>query len=102
MSKERRKRGPVTVGAMLPGILSDLGLHGAAHTAALAERWEEIVGPTIAAHCQPVLMQNGVLEAKVDSSVWCQQLQLQRGEILAALRAALGPNAPKDLRLRVG
>lgn len=102
MKKPQRKRGAVAVGAMLPRILADLGLHGAMHTAALAERWEEIVGPTVAEHCQPVLIQNGVLEARVDSSVWCQQLQLQRGEILEALRHALGPNAPTDLRLRVG
>jgi predicted nucleic acid-binding Zn ribbon protein len=47
-------------------------------------------------------MRAGVLEVTVDSSVWCQQLQMRRPELLASLREALGPDAPRDLWLRVG
>ena len=43
-----------------------------------------------------------VLEVTVDSSVWCQQLQMRRPELLASLREALGADAPRDLWLRVG
>jgi predicted nucleic acid-binding Zn ribbon protein len=34
--------------------------------------------------------------------VWCQQLQMQRPQLLASLREALGEDAPSDLRFRVG
>jgi predicted nucleic acid-binding Zn ribbon protein len=47
-------------------------------------------------------MRGEVLEATVDSSVWCQQLKLRTPEILAALRRELGDAAPADLRLRIG
>jgi predicted nucleic acid-binding Zn ribbon protein len=60
------------------------------------------VGPEIARHARPTLLRGSVLEASVDSSVWCQQIQLRGPEILAALREILGPEAPRDLRLRVG
>ncbi len=102
MKRRGRKSEPVAVGSMVTQVLSELGLAGTASAVALSERWEEIVGSEIAAHCQPIIVRDGVLEASVDSSVWCQQLQLQREEILEALRRALGPDAPKDLWLRVG
>jgi predicted nucleic acid-binding Zn ribbon protein len=62
----------------------------------------EAVGPEIAAHCKPVLFKQDTLEVTVDSSVWCQQLQLQSPEILAALREVLGDRAPSGLWFRVG
>jgi len=59
-------------------------------------------GPEIAAHCRPSLIRDGVLEALVDSSVWCQQLQLRTPEILEALRRVLGDEAPTGLWFHVG
>lgn len=98
----RGRREPRRVGDVLGHVLDDLGLEGASAVMRLAERWEAIVGPEVARHCQPSMLRGSVLEATVDSSVWCQQLQLRQREILAALRRELGPEAPTDLRLRVG
>ena len=66
------------------------------------DRWEEAVGPEIAAHCRPVSLRDGRLEVSVDSSVWCQQLQLQVPQILGALRQVFGDEAPTQLWFRVG
>ncbi len=77
-------------------------LERAAPGGAIEAQWESLVGEEIAAHCRPVGMKAGVLFADVDSSVWCQQLQLRTPEILAALRRGLGEAAPTDIRLRVG
>ena len=82
--------------------LEDLGLDGTVRILRVAEVWEEAVGSEIARHCQPTRLRDGTLEATVDSSVWCQQLQLRAPEILAALRRVLGDEAPTDLWLRVG
>ena len=83
-------------------MLGDLGLDAAVSAFRIGELWEEAVGAEIASHCRPVAMRGEVLEAEVDSSVWCQQLQMERPRILQALREVLGDDAPKDLRLRVG
>jgi predicted nucleic acid-binding Zn ribbon protein len=100
-----RRRAPSQferIGSLVPRVLGDLGLSETARVVRVAECWADAVGPEIARHCRPHAMRGGVLEATVDSSVWCQQLQLRTPEILAALRRALGDDAPADLWLRMG
>jgi predicted nucleic acid-binding Zn ribbon protein len=98
---QRRSR-PTAVRSVLDRVLGDLGLEAATRVVRLRERWEEAVGPEVARHCEPFALRGSVLEARVDSSVWCQQLQLERPRILAALRETFGDDAPADLRFRVG
>ena len=100
--KSRPKRDPVRMGTLLPQVLAELGHEGAAATVRLAARWEELVGPELAAQAWPQALRGGVLEVQVRSSVWAQQLQLRRRELLASLASALGDDAPTDLRFRVG
>ncbi len=99
----RRSRGRFEpIGSLLPRVMSDLGLTDTARVMQIAARWEEAVGREIAQHCRPTALRGDLLEATVDSSVWCQQLQLQVPEILEGLRRVLGEEAPSDLRMRVG
>jgi len=98
----RGRREPRRVGDVLGSVLDDLGLEGTSAVLRIAERWEAIVGAEVARHCQPSRLRGPVLEATVDTSVWCQQLQLRQRDILAALRRELGPEAPTELWLRVG
>jgi len=102
VSRTRRKGQPQQVGALVSGVLRDLGLGESARALRVAEGWEQAVGADVARHCRPGTLRDGVLEAIVDSSTWCQQLQLRRPQLLAALREALGEDAPRDLWLRVG
>ncbi len=99
----RRSRGRFEpIGSLVPRVMSDLGLTDTARVMRIAACWEEAVGREIADHCRPTALRGGRLEATVDSSVWCQQLQLRAPEILQALRRLLGEDAPSELRLRVG
>jgi predicted nucleic acid-binding Zn ribbon protein len=99
----RRRKGDFEpLRGLVPRVLEDLGLAGATRVVEVAECWAAAVGPEIAAHCRPVLFKKDTLEVAVDSSVWCQQLQLRSPEILAALREQLGERAPADLWFRVG
>jgi len=99
---KRRKGKPTAIGSVVGQVLGDLGLDAAVSVVRIGEMWEEVVGPEIARHCRPVALRGRVLEAEVDSSVWCQQLQMERPRLLRALRGALGDEAPTDLHLRVG
>ena len=101
MSRARSKE-PTAIRGLVPRVLGELGIEGAAAALRILDCWEQAVGPELARHVRPTLLRGSVLEASVDSSVWCQQIQLRRPEILAALREILGPDAPRDLRLRVG
>lgn len=100
--KPRRRTQPHKIGPALGRVLDDLGLVGPSSAFRIAELWAEAVGPEIASHCRPVSVRGGVLDAEVDSSVWCQQLQMQSPELLERLRETLGEDAPTDLRFRVG
>jgi predicted nucleic acid-binding Zn ribbon protein len=99
----KRRQGELEpLARLVPRVLTDLGLDSAARVVRVAERWEEAVGPEIARHCQPLALRGERLEARVDSSVWCQQLQLRAPEILAALARVLGDDAPQELFFRLG
>jgi predicted nucleic acid-binding Zn ribbon protein len=98
----RRKSRPQAVGELLRQVLSDLGDSATARAVRIANHWAESVGPGIAAHSRPVAIRGEVLEVSVDSSVWCQQLQLRIPELLVALRDSVGEDAPREIWLRVG
>ncbi len=98
----RRKSKPKPISGLVGQVLADLGLEAAQDAFRIGEVWEEAVGPDVARHCRPVAVRGKVLEAEVDSSVWCQQLQMEREQLLEALRRVLGDAAPTDLRFRVG
>ena len=90
------------MGELLPEVLGDLGLGEAATAARISQAWAEVVGTDAAAHSWPAALRGGVLDVEVDSSVWAQQLQLRRTDLLAELARLLEAAAPRDLRLRVG
>jgi predicted nucleic acid-binding Zn ribbon protein len=94
----RRKSEPEAIGKLVPRVLRELGFDTSARVVRIAERWEEAVGPEIASHSRPTALHGDRLEVAVDSSVWCQQLQLRSPELLAALRRLLGDEAPTALR----
>jgi predicted nucleic acid-binding Zn ribbon protein len=87
---------------MLDQVLKDLGLGAAAASYRVGQHWKDAVGPEVAAHAWPEGLRGDTLEVSVDTSVWCQHLQLRRLDILAALAEVLGDEAPRDLRFRVG
>ena len=102
-SKKRRRKGtPAQVGQMLETVLGDLGLEAAARAFRVGEIWSEVVGSPGADHSRPVGVRGDVLEIAVDSSVWCQQLQLEKERLMAGLRDRLGDEAPSDIRFRMG
>jgi predicted nucleic acid-binding Zn ribbon protein len=95
----RPKSRPQAVGELVNRVLADLGAGATARAVRIADRWEEAVGREIADHSQPVAIRGEVLEVSVDTSVWCQELQLQTPEILAALRRVVGEDAPSEVWL---
>lgn len=98
----RPKSRPEAVGGLIDRVLADLGAGPTARAVRIADHWEEAVGRDVACHSRPVAIRGEVLEVEVDTSVWCQQLQLRTPQILAALRDTVGRDAPSEVWLRVG
>jgi len=97
----RAKGEPEAIGKLVSQVLGELGFDASARVVRVAERWQEAVGPEVASHSRPTALRADRLEVSVDSSVWCQQLQLRSPELLAALRRVLGDDAPSALWFRV-
>ena len=98
----RRKSTPESLGDLLPRLLDEVGLGATAKAVAVIRAWDEALGPEFAEHCRPDGVRNGVIHARVRDSSWMQALQLEKPAIFARLRALLGEDAPRDLRLRIG
>jgi predicted nucleic acid-binding Zn ribbon protein len=101
VSRPRPKSRPEAVGALIDRVLADLGAGATARAVRIADHWLDAVGPEIADHSRPVGIRGDVLEVAVETSVWCQQLQLRIPEILAGLQRSVGDDAPARVWLRV-
>jgi len=93
-------RAPARVGATLERVLGELGLD-VERTRRLDAALRAALGPELAPHFELVDVRGSVAELRADAPVYSQELALQRGPVLAALRERLGAEAPTELRLRV-
>jgi predicted nucleic acid-binding Zn ribbon protein len=62
--------------------------------------WTPIVGALIAANTTPTAERDGVLTVSCAASVWAQELELMRTELIERINDRLGPGTIRDLRLR--
>jgi predicted nucleic acid-binding Zn ribbon protein len=65
-------------------------------------RWEELVGPSVAAHVRPVRLVAGTLIVQADHPAWATQVRHLAPEILERVASELGgEGAPARLEIRV-
>jgi predicted nucleic acid-binding Zn ribbon protein len=92
---------PRPVGDSLPGLARSLGIPAPAALSVLFARWEEIVGPTIAAQAWPVQVRNGVLRIGVDLPGWATQLSFLAPDLLRQVVAATGDATIDRIEVKV-
>lgn len=68
----------------------------------LKKRWEEIVGPDLAAFTKPEALRGEELTLLVPSGVWAQEVLGMQREILARIPEKIRGAAPKVLKVRLG
>ena len=67
---------PVPVTAALDGLLRSMrGGAGRAEVGGVFGRWDDAVGPMIAAHVRPVRLEHGVLLVEVSEPAWSTQVR---------------------------
>jgi len=84
-------RDPTVVGATLAELVRERDWSRSLEAAGLLPRWEQIVGPDLAAHCRPERLAAGELRCVAESTAWATQLRLLSGTILAKIVAEVGP-----------
>ena len=83
VSPDRRRRpsgpdaGPQQVGQAIAKVLSRIGASPSPHTMELVfTRWEEVVGAELAAHSQPMRLQDSTLVVGADHPAWATRARM--------------------------
>jgi hypothetical protein len=91
------------VGALLPGVLSDLRIDRRQSEAEIIKVWNSVLDPNIVAHAQPTGLHKGTLFVSVDSSPWLSEIvRYRRKEILARLQHSFGRALVSRISFRIG
>ena len=96
------RKSPSTLGEVLGHFLKSSGLKRRIQEQKLLDSWEKAVGLAIAERTQPIGVKNRVLQVRVSSSVWMQQLQFLKGLILQKLHEQAGNHFLQDVRFFLG
>jgi len=64
-------------------------------------RWDEAVGPTVAAHVRPVRLDEGVLTVEADEAAWATQVKFLSSTITSRLAEVAGVHVER-VEVRVG
>jgi predicted nucleic acid-binding Zn ribbon protein len=81
---------PQPLSAALDGLLADQGWQTEAAVGSVFGRWDQLVGPDVAAHTRPEQFSNGELVVLADSAAWATQMRLLTSAVLRRLNTELG------------
>jgi len=81
---------PQPLSAALDGLLAEQGWQTAAAVGSVFGRWDQLVGPEVAAHTRPERFSDGELVVIADSAAWATQMRLLTSAVLRRLNTELG------------
>jgi predicted nucleic acid-binding Zn ribbon protein len=93
----------VVASLRVPSSASPVSRSGpsAAALGGLFRGWDDAVGPAVAQHVRPVVLDGGRLVVEVDQPGWATQLTYLADELLAKVRPLVAPAPVTSLDVRV-
>jgi predicted nucleic acid-binding Zn ribbon protein len=95
-----RRDDPQPLAAAIGGLLDEQGWRAEAAAGAVFGRWDQIVGPEVAAHTRPGGLTDGELLVIADSTAWATQVRLLAATLVRRLNAELGHGAVRRVKVR--
>lgn len=99
-NKERRRRSghsrqdfgrdPQGLSNVVDRLVKERGWTAPVAVGSVMAQWDQLVGPEIAAHCQPDSFADTTVAVRCDSTAWATQLRLLSPNLLAKLDTELG------------
>jgi predicted nucleic acid-binding Zn ribbon protein len=96
----RRDEGPRRVSETLDAVVRQIAPQSAGEFGAVFGRWEEIVGPALAAHVRPIRVTAEALVVAADHPAWATQVKALGTTVLAQVGEVAG-RAPDRLEVVV-
>jgi len=93
------ERDPQLLTAAVDRLLADRGWETDAAVGGAMGRWGAIVGPELAAHCEPLSFERGKLVVQADSTAWATQLRLLAPVLLRRLNEDLGAGTVSSVKV---
>jgi predicted nucleic acid-binding Zn ribbon protein len=97
-----KKRRPEHIGSILKQLFQDQKWEKDIEASLPLLRWQEIVGSQFARQTQPEFFKDGVLQIRVENSVWLNHLRFLGEELRQKLNKELPSLEIKELRFRQG
>lgn len=94
--------GPSPLADLLDGVLAGLGGPSVDTVVLIHDRWSELVGVEVAAHVQPVSIEDGCLRVVTDGPAWASHLKWAEAEIVTRIESLVGPGQVTAMSVRVG
>lgn len=88
------------IGQALQELAQSLGIDKKLQQYEAVTEWAAIVGQQIAKETEPVKIEKGVLIVRVRTSVWRNELNMRKQEIMAKLNRHIGSDAIKEIRFQ--
>jgi predicted nucleic acid-binding Zn ribbon protein len=92
---------PTPLRDSLAEVGAQLGLPEPGPLETLAERWSEIVGPTIAEHARVLTVRDGVLTVVVEAPAWATQLRYLEDDVVRRAAETVGAGVVRGVRVKV-
>jgi predicted nucleic acid-binding Zn ribbon protein len=93
--------GPRPVRHSLDRVTRSLGGPEATVLAAVFGRWEDVVGPAVAAHSWPISVADGILTVAVDQPGWATQLTYLEADLRRRIAEVSGSDVVRRVRVTV-
>lgn len=93
-------RDPQGVASAIERLVAERGWSEPVAIGGVLGRWDDVVGADIAAHCQPMSFEEGVLTVTADSSAWATQVRLLIPGLLRRLEEEVGPGTVQKVVVR--
>jgi len=102
LSRGDRSKEPSPLRSLLAGAATRFGLDDGAAVGSVWGKWNDIVGPDVAAHAEPTSLRSGVLRVRADSPVWAHEIGYLAEEIKSRVNALLDRAAVEEVRIWSG
>jgi predicted nucleic acid-binding Zn ribbon protein len=89
-SGRAHREDPQPLSTALDDLLADQGWQTEAAVGSVFGRWDQLVGPDVAAHTRPERFSDGELVVIADSAAWATQVRLLTSAVLRRLNTELG------------
>ena len=86
----------------LDAVMASLGGPSVQAIVAVHQRWDDIVGPEVALHAEPLGIDDGRLRVQVDGPAWASHLKWAEPEILVRLAEVVGTGQVTSVAVSVG